>query len=282
MPARRTRSVRHRRLGAELRRLREAHGLTIDQVADTLECSNSKVSRIEIGRVSATPRDVRDMLDIYGISGQQRDGLIQLARDARQKGWWHQFRDLPIATLVGLEESATSIRAYRELLVPGWLQTEEYARAILTEIFWDRPEEVDRRVDFRMEQQQRLLAQEDSPQLWAILDEAVIRRSVGKPGVMTKQLKRLKEVAGYPRIRLQILPFSAGEHAGMDGGFTIVTFSDVAEPDVVYLEHTTSDLYLEDPQSVERYARLFDRLESKALHARRSRRFLTQALEVPT
>jgi transcriptional regulator with XRE-family HTH domain len=280
VPARRSPTVRRRRLGIELRRLREAKGLTIEQVAATLECSDSKISRIETGQVSATPRDVRDMLDIYGISGQPRDGLIQLAREARQQGWWHQqFGDLPIAALVGLEDAATSIRAYRDLAVPGWLQTEDYARAILEAILLDRPDEIEHRVRFRMAQQERFFAKGKPPEFWPILDEAVVRRPVGGPDVMRKQLKRLIGAADLPNVKIQVLCFEAGAHAGMDGGFTIVGFPHEGDPDVVYLEHTTSDLYVEEAESVQRYNLLFSYLQSKALSPKASVGFLGEIAE---
>jgi transcriptional regulator with XRE-family HTH domain len=285
VPARRSPSVRGRRLGLELRRLREVAGLTIEQVAATLECSDSKISRIETGQVSATPRDVRDILDIYQIRGQQRDWLIQLARESRQKGWWHkEYHDLPISNLVGLEDAATLIRAYRELVVPGWLQTEAYARAVIRAILIDRPHEVERRVKLRMTQQEKLLGnatKDGSPALWAILDEAVLRRSIGGSSVMRKQLEHLGEAATLPHVNLQVLPFEKGAHAGLDGGFTIVGFEQVGDPDVVYLEHTTSDLYLEDSKSINRYDLLFKDLQATALDLKSSIEFLGKVAEDP-
>jgi transcriptional regulator with XRE-family HTH domain len=147
----RTPTIRRRRLAAELRRLREAAGLTIDQVAEALECSSSKISRIETEQVSATPRDVRDMLSLYGVEGQQRDALLQVSREARQKGWWFQYRDLPEATLVGLEAAASSLRIWEPIRIPALFQTREYARASLRAV---RPtlnaEDIERRVELRL------------------------------------------------------------------------------------------------------------------------------------
>jgi transcriptional regulator with XRE-family HTH domain len=257
----------------ELRRLREASGLKIHQVATTLGCSDSKISRIETGRVRATPRDVRDMLNIYGVTGRQRDGLIQLARDARQRGWWHQaFGDLPMTTLVSLEHVAVSIQTYQPTLIPELLQVEEYARVVLLSSSPDPTEQAERRVEFRMARQ-ALLAQDDPPTLTAVLDEAVLRRPVGDSEIMSRQLKHLSDVAIRPNVILQVLPYHVGEHAGMDGGFAILHFDDPFDPGVVYLEYTTGDLYMEDPQVVDRYASIFDRLRAKALSPEESAKF---------
>jgi transcriptional regulator with XRE-family HTH domain len=276
VPARHSPTVRRRRLGMELRRLREAAGLTIEQVAKELDISDSKVSRIETASVTTTWRDVRDMLDVYGTTGPQRDGLIQLAKDARQKGWWHQaYGDLPISTLVGLEDAAASIRTYQPLLVPGLLQIEEYARAVLHAIFPDR-HEAERRLEFRMARQ-ALLAQDDPPMLWAVLDEALLHRRVGGRDTLKKQLEHLSRIATRPNVILQVLPFELGEHAAMDGGFAIVSFPDPVDPEMVYLENSTSDLYVEEARAVDRYNFLFDRLQAKALNEQDSAKFLAKA-----
>jgi transcriptional regulator with XRE-family HTH domain len=260
----------------ELRRLREAAGLTIEDVATALDVSDSKISRIETASVGTTWRDVRDILDVYKVAGPEREGLIQLARDARQKGWWHQaYGDLPIATLVGLEDAAATIRTYQPLLVPGLLQTEAYARTVLQALLPGRPDEAQRRTDFRMARQ-ALLTQADPPTFWAVLDEAVLRRRVGGPEVMRKQLDHLRSVAARPNVTLQVLPFEAGEHAGMDGGFAIVGFPEPVDPDVVYLEHTTGDLYVEEAKAVEQYSHLFDRLLERAMSEAASRRFMAR------
>jgi transcriptional regulator with XRE-family HTH domain len=266
VPTRQSPTVRRRRLGMELRRLREASGLTIDRVADALECSHSKISRIETAQVRATPRDVRDMLEIYGVEGDQREGLIQLAREARQTGWWHAYPDVTKeSTYVGLEVAAASIRSYEALLVPGLLQTTEYARAVTRAVRPDqRQEQIERQVELRMARQS-LLTQDDPPALWVIIDEGVLCRSVGERGVMSEQLYHLTEVAELPTVTLQVLPFGAGQHAGMDGAFTILGFPEPADPAVVYLENATSDLYLESPEDVRRYTLLFDHLRAAAL-----------------
>jgi transcriptional regulator with XRE-family HTH domain len=259
-------TVRRRRLGAELRRLREESGLTIERVAKSLECSDSKISRIENGQVGASPRDVRDMLELYEVDAQQRDALIEIAREARQKGWWHAYRDVPVVPAsIGLEEGATALRMYAALLVPGLLQTRDYAIAVLRAL---QPgldaEQFERWVDLRL-RRQSLLDRAGAPALWTILDEAVLRRPVGGAEVMRDQLRRLAEASERPNVTLQVLPFAAGEHAGMDGGFTIFGFSRSADSDVVHLDNSSGDLYLEDPEEIRRYNEVFDQLKTAAL-----------------
>lgn len=269
-------TVRRRRLGFELRQLREAAGLTIDRVAEALEFSESKISRIETARVSATPRDVRGMLELYGVSGGQRDALIQIARETREKGWWQAYSDVPIVpAYVGLEVAAASIRIYQSLVVPGLLQTVEYARAVIRSVFPElHPEEVERRVELRMARQ-ALLTQDDPLSLWVILDEAALRRRIGGSEVMREQLRHLTESATPPTVTLQVLPFAAGGHAGIDGAFTILGFPEPADPDVVYLDHAGGDLYLESAHEIQRYALLFDHLRAAALKPEDSMDFLT-------
>jgi transcriptional regulator with XRE-family HTH domain len=262
---RRSPTVRRRRLGIELRRLRDDAGLTIEQVAGALECSDSKISRIETGQVGATPRDVRDMLQLYGVAGQRRDALLQSAREARQRDWWQAYSDTLIVPLVGMEAAASSIRVYETLLVPGLFQTRQYAGTVIRTVRPDlRPEEVERWVEFRMARQS-LLARDLPPALSAVLDEALLRRPVGGPAAMGEQLHHLARVAVLPTVTLQVLPFAAGHHAGMSGAFTIFSFPEPDDPDVVYLEHTKSDLYLESEEEVRRYASAFDQLRAMAL-----------------
>jgi transcriptional regulator with XRE-family HTH domain len=262
---RRSPTVRRRRLGIELRRLRDDAGLTIEQVAGALECSDSKISRIETGQVGATPRDVRDMLQLYGVAGQRRDALLQSAREARQRDWWQAYSDTLIVPLVGMEAAASSIRVYETLLVPGLFQTRQYAGTVIRTVRPDlRPEEVERWVEFRMARQS-LLARDLPPALSAVLDEALLRRPVGGSAAMGEQLHHLARVAALPTVTLQVLPFAAGHHAGMSGAFTIFSFPEPDDPDVVYLEHTKSDLYLESEEEVRRYASAFDQLRAMAL-----------------
>jgi transcriptional regulator with XRE-family HTH domain len=258
----RTPTGRRRRLGAELRRLREAAGLTIDRVAEELECSPSKVSRIETGQVSATPRDVRDMLGLYGVDDARLEAMVQVAREARQRGWWQKFVDVPdgVPAYVGLETAATSIDVYMALLVPALLQTPDYARAVIAAVRPDLPRsEIDRRVELRLHRQD-LLGQERPPRMRVLLDDTVLRRPVGGPVVMAAQRRRLLADAGRPAVTIQVLEVGAGAHAGMDGPFTIFGFPAPAERDVVALDSAADALYLEGAEDVARYRRVFELL----------------------
>ena len=258
----RTPTGRRRRLGAELRRLREAAGLTIDRVAEELECSPSKVSRIETGQVSATPRDVRDMLGLYGVEDARLEAMVQVAREARQRGWWQKFVDVPdgVPAYVGLETAATSIDVYMALLVPALLQTPDYARAVIAAVRPDLPRsEIDRRVELRLRRQD-LLGQERPPRMRVLLDDTVLRRPVGGPAVMAAQRRRLLADADRPAVTIQVLEAGAGAHAGMDGPFTIFGFPAPAERDVVALDSAADALYLEGPEDVARYRRVFELL----------------------
>ena len=258
----RTPTGRRRRLGAELRRLREAAGLTIDKVAEELECSPSKVSRIETGQVSATPRDVRDMLGLYRVDDDRLEAMVQVAREARQRGWWQKFVDVPdgVPAYVGLETAATSIDVYMALLVPALLQTPDYARAVIAAVRPDLPpKEIDRRVELRLRRQD-MLDQERPPRMRVLLDDTVLRRPVGGPAVMAAQRRRLLADADRPAVTIQVLEVGAGAHAGMDGPFTIFGFPAPAERDVVALDSAADALYLEDAEDVARYRRVFELL----------------------
>jgi transcriptional regulator with XRE-family HTH domain len=263
----RTPTGRRRRLGAELRRLREDADLTIDRVAEALECSQSKISRIETGQVSATPRDVRDMLALYRVAEADREAIVQIAREARQRGWWQKFVDVPdgVPAYVGLEAAATSIDVYMSLIVPALLQTADYARAVIGAVRPDLPAaEIDRRVELRLHRQ-ALLDQERPPALRVLLDDTVLRRPVGGPAVMAAQRRRLLEDADRPAVTLRVLLAEAGAHAGMDGPFTIFGFPAAAERDVVALDSAADALYLENPEDLRRYRRVFELLLPVAL-----------------
>ncbi|MBB3051286.1 transcriptional regulator with XRE-family HTH domain [Prauserella isguenensis] len=257
-------TVRRRRLAGELRRLREAADLTIDDVAERLECSASKVSRVETGNVGVTPRDARDMLGVYGVTGEEADALVQLAREARKRGWWHAYNEVFTGTFVGLEADASSLRAYQALLVPGLLQTRRYARAVIRAMRPDATEnEIDRRVEARMERQ-ALLQDAHPPEYWAVMDEAVLHRAVGGVEVMAEQLWRMLDVAALPHATIQVVPFGGGAHPGMEGPFLILGFPEQADQDVVYVDSTNGGLYLEDAAEVHRYALMFDHLRAAA------------------
>ncbi|PXY33052.1 transcriptional regulator [Prauserella sp. PE36] len=258
-------TVRRRRLASELRRLREAADLTIDEVGEKLECSASKVSRIETGHVGVTPRDARDMLELYGVRGDEQEALVQLAREARKRGWWHAYNEVFTGTFVGLEADASSLRAFQALLVPGLLQTRRYAHAVIRAMRPDAEDtEIGRRVAARMERQQ-LLRDPHPPEYWAVIDEAVLHREVGGTEVMAEQLARLLEVAQLPHVTIQVVPFNAGAHPGMEGPFLILGFPEQADHDVVYVDSTSTGLYLELEADVRRYALMFDHLRAAAL-----------------
>jgi transcriptional regulator with XRE-family HTH domain len=263
---RRSPTIRRRRLGAELRRRREAAGVTIEGVAERLECSASKISRIETGHTSATPRDVRDMLEIYGVVGSEADELVQISREARQKGWWHPYSAVLTSAYVGLEAAANSVRCYEQQVVPGLLQTEDYAHAMIRAAA--RPdstaEEVERRVRVRLGRQS-LLTQDDPIDLWVVLDEAAVGRPVGGDAVMRAQLERLVAAAEQPNITIQVLPFEVGAHAGMDGTFAILDFPEPSDPEVVFAENATGGLFLEKADEIRKYLFIFEQISTAAL-----------------
>lgn len=261
-------TVRRRRLASELRRLRIEHGLSMQEVAERMELTAASVSRIETGRRGIRPRDLRAFLDMYGVPEADREPLLDLSREARQRGWWQNYGDvLPgeYATLIGLEAEATSLRTYQQTLVPGLLQTADYARSVIAATRpGDTPEEVERRVSVRMERQKRLT--DDNPlELSVILGEGVARQLVGTTQITADQFKHLAEVGRRPNVMLQILPHRAGAHPAMTGSFTVVGFPASSDLDVIYLENMSSGLYLEDAADVRRYVSVFDYLRAAAL-----------------
>jgi transcriptional regulator with XRE-family HTH domain len=261
-------TVRRKRLGIELRRLREQAGLTCDEVGHRLDCSGTRISRIETGRISIRPGDVRELLEIYGVTGTGADLLVQLAREARQKGWWHTYgRALPawFEAYVGLEAAAARFRDFQSMVIPGLLQTEDYARAVLRAAPCPgSADEIDRQVALRMERQ-KILGQPDPPDLWLVLAESVVRVQVGGPAVMRSQLRRLIDVAGSSNVTLQVLPFTTAAHVQPISPFTILDFPDSADPPVVYTEHLTGGLFLEADEEVSSYTVVFDHLRAEAL-----------------
>jgi transcriptional regulator with XRE-family HTH domain len=268
-------TVQQRRLARTLRHLREGAGLTIEQVADKLEMSPSTISRMETAQVGVRPRDVRALLEIYQVSEAHHAQLLELARKSRQQPWWYEYREVPTAALVGYESNATFIQQYSALVLPGLLQIREYASAVIRAIRHDAMDyEAEQRLRFRM-QRQELLTHKGGPDLWIILDEATLHRPIGGPAVMRKQLQRLIEAAALPNVTLQVLPFSVGPHTGMDGEFTILTFSDPADPDLVFIENSGGDLYLEDTDTTKRYRQIFSHLQAAALNPVESVRALT-------
>ncbi|NYH40631.1 hypothetical protein HNR22_000358 [Micromonospora jinlongensis] len=251
-------------LGAQLRRLRESSGVTREGAGWEIRSSESKISRMELGRVGFKERDVSDLLTLYGVTEEhERDALLKLARDANSPGWWHRYGDvLPtwFQSYLGLEAAAALIRTYEVQFVPGLLQTGDYARAVvLLGHGAAGPDEIERRVALRMQRQQ-LLHRESPPQLWAVVDEAALRRPIGGPAVMRGQLTALIEATKSPNIRLQVIPFAAGGHAAAGGAFTILRFGDQELPDIVYIEQLTSAIYLDKRDDLDYYAVAMERL----------------------
>jgi transcriptional regulator with XRE-family HTH domain len=270
------RTVPQRRLARMLRKLREDVGFTIEEVAEQLDLSPSTLSRVETAQVGVRTTDLRSLLDIYKVSDAQRDELLQLARERRQQPWWNKYKDLPYVTLASLERGTAEILQYSVQLVPGLLQTETYARNVLNAIPPAHGVDVDRLLEFRMKRQE-LLTDAQAPRLWFVLDEAVLRRPVGVQQVMHKQLERLIDAAGLPNVTLQVLPFSVGVHAGMDGEFTILSYADPADPDVVYLETNAGQHIDESTDVTRRYNSIFNELRAAALNPAESIRALANA-----
>ncbi|MER7460635.1 helix-turn-helix transcriptional regulator [Micromonospora sp. NPDC126480] len=270
-------------LGAQLRRLRESRGVTREGAGWEIRASESKISRMELGRVGFKERDVADLLTLYGVTDEQeREVLLKLARDANSPGWWHRYGDvLPswFQAYLGLEAAAALIRTYEVQFVPGLLQTREYARAVvLLGHARAAAAEVDRRVALRM-QRQRLLRRDDPPQLWAVVDEAALRRPIGGPRVMREQLAALIEATKSPNVRLQVMPFAAGGHAAAGGAFSILRFGDADLPDIVYIEQLTSALYLDKREDLDHYAVAMERLCVEAEPPERTPELLGRILD---
>ncbi|MEU4555147.1 helix-turn-helix protein [Micromonospora violae] len=270
-------------LGAQLRRLRESSGVTREGAGWEIRSSESKISRMELGRVGFKERDVADLLTLYGVTEEhERDALLKLARDANSPGWWHRYGDvLPswFQSYLGLEAAAALIRSYEVQFVPGLLQTREYARAVvLLGHGGADPGEIDRRVALRMQRQQ-LLQRESPPQLWAVVDEAALRRPIGGAEVMRGQLTALIEATKSPHIRLQVIPFAAGGHAAAGGAFTILRFGDQELPDIVYIEQLTSAIYLDKRDDLDYYAVAMERLCVEAEPPERTAEILGRLLD---
>jgi transcriptional regulator with XRE-family HTH domain len=271
--------VRRRRLGLELRALREATGMSGEEVAGRMSWSTSKLSRMEIGRNPPRPADLIRLLDLYKVTdAARRDQLAVLLREAKRKGWWQIYSDIPYSTLIGLEAEAVSMLTY-EQVVHGLFQTESYARAIIagTDPAIDL-ETLDQRVEVRMTRQ-AVLTKERPMEVRAVLDETCIRRLVGGREVMRRQVGRLLELAERPNVIMQVLPFEVGAHPGtMLGPFAVLGFDHPADPGVVYVEGN-SDPYPDREGDLERYSLAFDRLRSMALSVPQTNDLLRAALE---
>ncbi|GHB17886.1 helix-turn-helix domain-containing protein [Streptomyces chryseus] len=269
-------TVRRRRLGQELRRLRELKGMTAEEVAERLLVSQSKISRLENGRRSISQRDVRDLCGVYDVEDHRIvDSLMQMAKDSRQQGWWHAFGDIPYSVYIGLETDAASLRVYDPQIVPGLLQTPRYAEALITGALPETAAgDVEKRVNVRLRRQERILTAEQPLRLWAVIDEAALRRVVGDRQLMREQLEHLVEQSQLPHVTVQILPFDMGAHPGISGHYAILEFPDAADSSVVYIEGVTSDLYLEKANDVQKYSVMYEHLRAQALNVEASRHFI--------
>jgi transcriptional regulator with XRE-family HTH domain len=269
-------------LGAQLRRLREAGNLTTGEAAEAIRATHSKISRLERGRSAARQRDVADLLTLYGVTDEvERERLLMLTRQSAAPGWWQQYSDiLPrwLELYIGLERAASVIRTYEVQFVHGLMQTEDYARAVIL-IANSRASaaEIDRRVSVRM-RRQRLLSAPDAPELWAVLDEAALRRAPCGGKAMRAQLDHLLQLTELPNVTLQIVPFHVGPHAAAGGPFTILRFSEPDVPDVVYLEQLNSAVYLDQPDDVLDYMTVMNHLVVQAETGSASRAILRDLL----
>jgi transcriptional regulator with XRE-family HTH domain len=263
-------TLRRRRLGAELKRCREAAGLTQENVSRHFEWHAAKVTRIETARVAVTARDVKDLLTLYNVRDEEyREALVELARLSRERTWWTDYRDIMRpGNFIGLEAGAAAMRTWEPIIVPGLLQTEGYMRALLRT---GRPDDsvadLERRISLRLTRQGRLTGNRPL-ELHAIVDESAVRRVIGGDEAMAQQWKRLIEVSQLPNVMLQVLPFEAGAHQFLGGSAALLEFQETTHLDVVYLEGLAGDLYEEQPHEVAQYRQEFDRLSAKALDRR--------------
>ncbi|GAQ77165.1 helix-turn-helix protein [Streptomyces turgidiscabies] len=265
-----TPTVNRRQLGAELRRLRKTRGLLAAEVAQHLQCSETRISRMETGRGRVTPRaeEIVKLCELYGVADERQvQGLLSMLTDSEQPGWWDSYREaLPsgLEVLLGLETDARAERAWEPVLIHGLLQTPDYARAVLAAHPGNRPNDIEDLVPVRTKRQELLSAEDREPlELWAILDEQVISRPVGGPGIMHEQISHLIEVAGLPNVTLQMVPIAKGAHPGLGGAFSILEFEE-NEP-LVYVDSPAGNLYLEKKPDVRRFTTSFDLLKAKAL-----------------
>jgi transcriptional regulator with XRE-family HTH domain len=283
MATRRSPTARHRRLIVELKRLREERGLSREQVAERIGTSETSIFRYEKGETRPQPAVVAAMLDVYGATAAERDELLEMARDARKRGWWHRHRQSlkpGFDSYIGLEAAASIVRTYEAQTVPGLLQAEAYARANIVATSLNMvPAEIEERLSVRLSRQDLITRSTDRVQLVAVLDEAVLRRQVGGPEAMREQIRHLIDMAALPNVVIHVLPFAAGAHPGMEGPFCLLSFPEPDDPDLVYLEQATSGLVPEEPEEVRRYTLMFGTLLGKALTGEESVAFMEKITE---
>jgi transcriptional regulator with XRE-family HTH domain len=263
--AERSPTLRRRELASRLRELRKEADLTVEDVARELLCSPPKISRIETGTRSPTLRDVRDLCVLYRVDDAERTRLMTIAREAKEQGWWNKFDDLAIDSLIGLEIEAKRISSYESCIVPWAFQTEQYARAVIRGILPRIDDRIlEERVTARMTRQE-LLRSADPPYLWSLVDESALRRTVGDGRVMREQLSKILEVAASPNITMQIVPFEAGSHPGLDNTFTLLEFEGSIQSPVAYVENLAGTFYLERESEISRYREVLEHLRAYAL-----------------
>jgi transcriptional regulator with XRE-family HTH domain len=275
-------TVRRMVLGARLRRLREARGVSRAEAGYTIRASESKMSRLELGKVSFKDRDVADLLVYYGVTDPaDRDVLLSLVREANRPAWWRAYEDvLPdwFQDYVGLEQAAERIRTYESHFVPGLLQTDDYSRVVIASGLPPRsPVEVDRAVALRATRKD-VLQRAGAPRVWAVLDEAALRRPVGSEQVWRDQLEHLLKLAARPQVTIQVLPFAGAVHASGGGAFTMLRFAEPDLPDVVYVEQLVGAQYIDRSDHVARYAEVMERMCVESLPPQESTRFVTDVL----
>jgi transcriptional regulator with XRE-family HTH domain len=262
-------TVRRILLGSLLRRLRESKGISMREAGYHIRATESKISRLETGKVSFKERDVDDLLTFYGVvDGRERDQVLDLVREANAQGWWHTFGEvLPswFEAFIGLESAASVVRSYDVQFIPGLLQSPEYIDAVLSANRAQTAAEFTRRAELR-QRRQAALDREGAPVLWAVIDEAALHRPIGGPEVMAAQIQYLIDQTSRANVTIQLLPYAVGAHAAEGGAFTLLRFAESDLPDVVYLEHLTGAQYIERPEDVEQYARAMDRISVDALH----------------
>lgn len=267
-------------LGARLRRLREACQITGGEAGEEIRASHSKISRLEMGRTGCKTRDVEDLLTLYGVTDEaERDTLLALARQSNTPGWWHIYHDIVpnwLNMYLGVEQAAVVIRGYELQFIPGLLQTEDYARAVIR-LMPEQPELLDRRVDLRLARQ-RILYRGQPPHVWLVIDEAALRRPMGGAAGMRAQIAWLLEVSAMPHVTIQVMPFAAGCHAGVGGPVAVLRPPGGELPDVVYLEQLTGSVYPDKPAEIEHYRHVLNRVVVEALPPAASRDFLFRIL----
>ncbi|MEU7143352.1 helix-turn-helix transcriptional regulator [Nocardia sp. NPDC046473] len=267
-------------VGGQLRKLREAKGITPLAAGEHIRGSHAKISRLELGRTGYKDRDILDLLTLYGVTEQdQREMFVDLARKASQPGWWHRYNDLLppwFETYLGLEGAAQTIRTFEGQLIPGLLQTEAYTHAVIE--VGNQSAEATRRVELRTKRQE-ILDVPGGPRLWAVLDEAVLHRPIGGKKVLREQIEHLVAVSQKPGVTIQVLPYEAGGHPAAGSSFTMLRFAERELPDIVYLEQLTSALYLDRTEDLQVYREVMDQVAVQAETPQQSRELLIAAAE---